>query len=470
MSKDEMQTMRKRTGIISKEVCITGICLFAIIFIYVSYLYKYEKRAIDDYLFALLRYFVAGIPLSYALWNFIGGKEKRKQILLGLFAALFVLVLEDIRDESDYWKFALFFLPLVATTCFFAIMDRKSKNRKYFLLSAIPLALLIVTIGFCVYRGGLFNLSIVPSWIIQFSCAAIYLTLAFGDQEKFRIRVQRLLIVYCLLQIWLIYYEFIMGDELVYAFRQILILLWPVAVFAFFNIFGRVRGTGRLFLCYVMVFLGMWLSAEPFIVDYKLKWDAVRVFYLLLTADVVIISENRIQHRSSKKMHEYGVIVLINAVYLVFIVWSSHRIRNILHSLFNENSWGSFRMEALKANISRNPDAAIWRQLNDWPPLLSEMNLNVGMLLPVIIIALTSLMVYFVRKSHCENETAELIKRYLCYAFLLRIVLCVFANLFLITSSRIDFPLLLEGEEDLAVMVMLFLCIFIKQRKSVNVL
>lgn len=115
-------------------------------------------------------------------------------------------------------------------------------------------------------------------------------------------------------------------------------------------------------------------------------------------------------------------------------------------------------MEALKANISADPDEAIWRQLGALPSSLSRMNLNVGMWLPIIVIALMCLMICLMIKSHCENETAELIKRYLCYAFLLRILLSVCANLFLITSSRINFPLLLGGEEDLAAIIMLFLC------------
>lgn len=253
-------------------------------------------------------------------------------------------------------------------------------------------------------------------------------------------------------------------------FRQILILLWPVVIFIFFNISERTKGIGRLLICYVMVFLGMWLLAVPHISDMELEWEMVKVFYLLLTADMIIISENRRQHQSSKKMHEYIVISLINAAYLIFVAWSSERIRNILHSLFNENNWGSFRMEALKANISGNPDAAVWRQLNDREPWLSKMNLDVGMFLPIIIIALACFMIYFAGKPHCENETVELIKKYSCYGFLMRIVLSVFAALFLITSSWTDFPLLYYGEEDIVVIVMLFLCISIKQQNSVNVL
>lgn len=470
MVKDEKQTVRKRIGIVSKKVCIIGICLFAIILIYASYLYKYEKGNLKEYLFALLKYFIISIPLSYALWNFIRGKEKTKQTLLGLFAALFVLVLENIDYVSDYWEFVLFFWPLVATTCFLVIMTRKSRSWKHFLLSVIPLFLFIVIIGFCVYRARLFDLFIFPFWLIQFFCATSSLTLAFRDYDKVRIRVQRVLIGFCLLQIWLIYDELRVGYKLDLLFRQIFILLWPVAVFAFFNISERVKGIGRLFISYVMVFLGMWLLAEPYISRTGLKWEVVTAFYLLLTADVVIIAENRRKRLSSKKIYEYGVIVLINAVYLIFIAWSSHRIRDILQSLFNENNWGSFRMKAMKANISGNPDADIWRQLNALPPTLSEMNLNVDMWLPIIIIVLTCLMIYLVRKSYCENETAELIKRYLCYAFLIRIVLSVFANLFLLISSRIDFPLLLGGEDDLAVIAMLFLCISMKQRTSVNVL
>lgn len=78
-------------------------------------------------------------------------------------------------------------------------------------------------------------------------------------------------------------------------------------------------------------------------------------------------------------------------------------------------------MEALKANILRNPYAGVWRQLNDQEPSLSEMNLNVGMLLPIIITFLACLMIYLAGKLHCENETAELIKGYLCYGFFMRI-------------------------------------------------
>ena len=470
MEKDERQTILKRTKIIPKEVCMIGICLFAIILIYAGYLYIYDEGCLKYYLFALLKYFIVSIPLSYALWNFIGDKEKRKQALLGIFAALFVLILENIEQASDYWEFALFFWPLVGTTCFLAIMVRKSKNRTNLLLSTIPLVFLIVTIGFCVSQSGLFDLLIFPFWLIQFSCATIYLTLAFRDYDKVRIRVQRLLIFFCLLQIWLIYDELRVGYKLDLLFRQILILLWPVVVFIFFNISERAKGIGRLFICYVMIFLGMWLLAEPYISRTGLKWEVVTASYLLLTADVIIISENCRQHQSSKKMNEYVMIMLINAVYLIFIVRSSHRIRDIFHSLFNENNWGSFRMEALKANISRNPDAGVWRQLNNWPLSLSEMNLDVGMLLPIIIIVLACLMIYFAGKLHCENETAELIKKYLCFGFLMRIVLSVFANLFLITSSRIDFPLLCYREEDIAVMVMIFFCISIKQQKSENVL
>lgn len=460
MAKDEKQAMIKRIKITSKELYIIGICLFAIILIYASYLYKYEESDLKDYLFDLLNYFMVGVPLSYALWNLICGKEKRKQALLGLFAALFVLILENIEHASDYWEFVLYFWPLAATTCFFAIMIRKTKSRKHLLMLTIPLALLIASIDFCVYRDGLFTLLIVLFWLIQFSCAGIYLTSAIGDNDKVRVRIQRILIVFCLLQIWLIYDELRVGYKLDRLFQQILILLWPVAVFAFFSISKRVKGIGRLFFCYVMVFLGMCLLAEPYISRTGLKWEMVRALYLLLTADVVIIAENRRQRHDNKKITEHGVIVLINIGYLSFLAWGSNRIRNILHSLFNENYWGSFRMEALKANISANPDAAVWRRLDALPPSLSEMNLNAGLWLPIIIIALTCPMIYLVRKSHCKNETAELIKRYLCYAFLIRIVLSVFANLFLLTSSRIDFPLLLGGEENLAVMMMLFLCMF----------
>lgn len=183
-----------------------------------------------------MKYFVAGIPLSYSRWNFTCGKEKRKQILLGLFAALFVLILVNIEYASDYWEFVLFFWPLAATTCYLEIMARKTKNRKHFLLSTVPLALLIVIIGFCVYWGGLVNQLIIPFWLIQFSCSVIYLTLAFGDYDKGRIRVQRLLIAFCLLQVWLIYDELYISYMLVRLFQQLLILLWPVAVLAFFNI------------------------------------------------------------------------------------------------------------------------------------------------------------------------------------------------------------------------------------------
>ena len=213
------------------------------------------------------------------------------------------------------------------------------------------------------------------------------------------------------------------------------------------------------------------MLAVPYISDTGLiRWEMVKAFYLLLTADVIIISENRKQHQSSKKIHEYIVISLINIVYLTFAVWSSDRIRDIFHSLFHENNWGSFRMEALKANISGNPDAAVWRQLNNRKPWLSAMNLDVGMLLPIIIITLACLMIYFARKLHCGNETAGLIKKYLCYGFLMRIVLSVFASLFLITSSWLDFPLFYYGEEDIAVMVMIFLCMSIEQQNSENVL
>ena len=127
-------------------------------------------------------------------------------------------------------------------------------------------------------------------------------------------------------------------------------------------------------------------------------------------------------------------------------------------------------MEGLKANISGNPDAAVWKQLNDREPWLSKMNLDVGVLLPIAIIALACFMIYFAGKPHCENETVELIKKYLCYGFLMRIALSVFASLFLITSSWIEFPLLYYGEEDIAVMIMIFFCISIKQEKLVNVL
>lgn len=472
MAKDEKQTILKRIRIVPKEayIIIIGICLLAIILIYAGYLFKYRKGYLDDYRDALLMYFIVGIPLSYSLWNFIGGKGKRKQVLLGLFAAIIVLMSDYLWDKSDYRKFVLVFLPLVVTTCFLAIMARKLKNRKHFLLSTIPLALLIVTIGFYVYRGRLINLSIIPFWLIQFSCAVVYLILAFGDYDKFRIRVQRLLIVYCLLQMWLVHFNLYKGYILVDVFRQIFILLWPVVVFAFFSISERVKGIGRLFICYIMVFLGMWILREPFILDDKIYWDVVRVFYLLVTADVIIISENHRQHQSSKKMHEYIVIALMNVVYLIIVVWSSDRIRDIFHSLLNENNWGIFRMEALKANILRNPYAGVWRQLNDQEPSLSEMNLNVGMLLPIIIIALACLMIYLAGKLHCENEIAERIKGYLCYGFLMRIALSVFANLFLITSSRIEFPLLNYREEDIVVMVMIFFCISIKQQNSVNVL
>lgn len=470
MAKDEKRTILKRIKIIPKEACIIGICLSAIILMYAGYLYIYDDGALKYYLSDLLTYFIASIPLSYALWSFICGKEKRRHTLLGLFAALFVLILGNTEDAWDYFDFILFFWPLVTTTCFLAIMVRKSKSRKHCLLSTIPLALFIVTIGFCVYRGGLLNLLIIPFWLIQFSCAVIYLILAFGDYDKVRIRVQRLLIVFCLLQTWLIYDDLYIGYMEVRLFQQILILLWPVVVFIFFNISERAKGIGRLVICYVMVFLGMWLLAVPHISDMGLEWEMVRAFYLLLTADVIIISENRRQYHGSKKLHEFILIALVNAVYLIFIVWSSDRIRNILHSLFNENNWGNFRMEALKANITGNPDAAVWRQLNNREPWLSKMNLDVGMLLPIIIIALASLMIYFAGKLHCENATAELIKKYLCYGFLIRIVLSVIANLFLITSSRIDFPLLYYSEEDIVVMVMIFFCMRIKQQKSENVL
>ena len=187
------------------------------------------------------------------------------------------------------------------------------------MLSIIPLALLIVSIGFCVYRGGLVNLLIIPFWLIQFSCAVIYLLLAFGDYDKVRIRVQRLLIVFCLLQTWIIYNDLYIGYMVVPLFQQILILLWPVVIFIFFNISERVKGIGRLFICYVMVFLGMWLLAVPHISDMGLEWEMVKVFYLLLTADVIIISENRRQHQGSKKLQEHIVISLINAAYLTFV-------------------------------------------------------------------------------------------------------------------------------------------------------
>lgn len=84
----------------------------------------------------------------------------------------------------------------MTTTFFLVIMNRKSKSRKHCLMSTIPLALFIFTIGFCVYRSGLVSLLIIPFWLIQFSCAVIYLILAFGDYDKVRIRVQRLLIVF----------------------------------------------------------------------------------------------------------------------------------------------------------------------------------------------------------------------------------------------------------------------------------
>lgn len=57
-----------------------------------------------------------------------------------------------------------------------------------------------------------------------------------------------------------------------------------------------------------MVFLGMWLLAVPHISDMGLVWEMVKVFYLLLTADVIIISENRRQYHSSKKLHEFIMI------------------------------------------------------------------------------------------------------------------------------------------------------------------
>ena len=212
-------------GIISKEACIIVICLFAIILIYAGYLYIYDKGALKYYLFDLLTYFIASIPLSYALWSFICGKEKRRHTLLGLFAALFVLILGNIESAWDYLDFILFFWPLVATTFFLVIMSRKSKSRKHCLMSTIPLALLIVAIGFCVYRGGLLNFLIIPFWFIQFSCAVIYLTLAFGDYDKVRVRVQRLLIVFCLLQTWLIYDDLYIGYMEIPLFQQILILL-----------------------------------------------------------------------------------------------------------------------------------------------------------------------------------------------------------------------------------------------------
>lgn len=232
MEKDKKQTMQKRIWITSKKTCLIGVCLFAIILIYAGYLYKYRKGYLNDYLFTLLKYFIVSIPLSYALWNFIGGREKRKQMLLGLFSAFFVLVLATLDKASDYRDFVLFFWPLVTTTCFLAIMARETKSRKIFLLSTVPLVLLIITIGLYMVWRKSFNLLIIPFWCVQVFCAAIYLTLAFGDYDKARIRVQRLLIVFCLLQTWLIYEELLRGYSLVRLFQQIFILLWPVAVFA----------------------------------------------------------------------------------------------------------------------------------------------------------------------------------------------------------------------------------------------
>ncbi|MCH5248953.1 MAG: hypothetical protein J1E98_03440 [Lachnospiraceae bacterium] len=458
--------MLKKIKINSKEVFIIVICLFAVILVYASYLYIYGKGGLDDYLSALLKYFIVSIPLSYALCNFIGGKEKRRLTLIGLFAAYFVLILDIIERESDYQDLILYFWPLITTTCFLAIMIKKIKSKKHFMMSMIPLILIIVAIGFYVRWRELLNLLIIPLWLVQFFGAAIYLTLAFGDYDKFKIRVQRLVIVFCLFQTWIIYDGLLIGYMPVKLFQQLLVLVWPVFVFAVFNLSKGIKGIGRLFICYVIVFIGMWLLEEPYLSSRGLKWETVETLYLLLTADLVIIIENHRQHQSSKKMHEYGVIVLMNAGYLIFLVLNSWRIKNILHSLFNENSWGSFRMEALRVNISGDLDAAILGKM--MVPSLSEMNLNVGIWLPIIIIALTCIMIYAAVKSHCENETAELIKKYLCYSFLLRIILSVFANLFLLSSSLIDFPLLVDGEEDIAVMVMVFLCLYIKQQKTVK--
>lgn len=456
--------MLKKIKINSKEVFIIVICLFAIILLCSSYLYRYGKGGLDDYLSALLKYFIVSIPLSYALWNFIGGKERIRLTLIGLFVAYFILILDTIENKSDYQDLVLYFWPLITTTCFLAIMTKKIKYKKQLMLSTIPLILIIVAVGFCVRWRELLNLLIIPFWLIQFFCAAIYLTLAFGDYDKFRIRVQRLVIVYCLLQTWLIFDSLLIGYMPVKLFQQLLTLVWPVFVFAVFNLSENIKGIWRLFICYVIVFIGMWLLEEPYLSSRGLKWEAVETLYLLLTAALVIIIENRRQRQSSKKMHGYGVVVLMNAGYLLFLVLNSQRIKNILHSLFNENSWGSFRMEALRVNISGDLAADILRKV--MVPSLSEMNLNVGIWLPIIIIALTCIMIYAAGKSHCENETAELIKKYLCYSFLLRIILSVFANLFLISSSLIDFPLLVDGEEDIVVMVMVFLCIYMKQQKS----
>lgn len=79
MAKDEKQTILKRIRVIPKEVCIIGICLSAIILMYAGYLYIYDNGALKYYLFDLLTYFIASIPLSYALWNFICGKEKESR-------------------------------------------------------------------------------------------------------------------------------------------------------------------------------------------------------------------------------------------------------------------------------------------------------------------------------------------------------------------------------------------------------
>lgn len=336
MARDEKQTMLNRVRIISKELCIIGICLFAIILIYASYLYKYEESNLKDYLFALLNYFMVGIPLGYALWNFICGKEKRKQALLSLFAALFILTLENIEHATDYWEFVLYFWPLVAVTCFLAIMSRKSKSWKHLQLSTIPLYLFIVTIGFCVYRSRLTNLFIFPFWLIHFSCVTISLTLAFRDTDKVKIRVQRVLIIFCFFLLWLIYDTLRVGYKLDRLFQQIIILIWLVVAYAFANISERVKGIGRLFIYYAMVFGGMWLLAEPYISQTGLKWEVVITLYLFLTADVVIIVENRRQHHGSKKIFEYGAMVLINIGYLAFLAWRSNRIRNILHSFFTK--------------------------------------------------------------------------------------------------------------------------------------
>lgn len=266
--------------------------------------------------------------------------------------------------------------------------------------------------------------------------AAISLMLWGSYKEKYFYTARNIILFLCLCFAVAAMREIEADFTLLWVIREICVIIYPFLLLFLAEWLNsrNLKGLSREAVYFVVVLIVIWLVEDGLVIYESRKWELIEVCYLFLTGNAVYFLTGKRKARERRQ-----VVILMDLI-----------------SIFVLANWG---MEYVLSRFSGRTDwlayhiAAAGRGSELW--------------LLVVISVILTVCICMLWRLPCPRRKLERVKKVVCIALGLQGVLGFLAELFSVSSSNVEVPLLGTGISALAE-IGIFFCLWQNGKKELE--